>query len=427
VVARRGDRHAATATLNVAGPREALPPYRGRALRVPAALAGVAAALVLTGALAAGGWPSDAYWRGDHLVFWAGSRAVLSGVSPYDPAWWDALPEREGRPAIELPYRPRGGATVTTSYPLWTFVVFAPFGALPFETAAAAWLVAQLLVVSAGLVVLSLALFDQPRRDVPVGLGIAAGFEPTWILAGNGNITGFVFGALAGGLRALLAEHPYAAGLLLGLLALKPHSFALLPAVVLVGARHRARVVAGALTTVAALLAAALAVRPGWIAEWLPQVAAAGSAGLSSSTAFALDRVTGASLAPALAIVVALAAFVAWWSLRRPAFDVLFAGALAISLFVAPYGWSYDQLHLLVVALVIIRLLASAPRVRTAGLVLLAVIAGPLPWLLYATAFVRGGEELTALVPVLFFALLVVTERWARADRRPSAPAAQRR
>lgn len=367
--------------------------------------------LVLVAILAAVDWPARSYWNGDHVVFWGGSRAVLTGVSPYEAAWWEALPHREGRPEIVLPYRTPSGAVLTTAYPLWTFVVLAPFGALPYDLAAGVWLIAQIAGVSAGLVALSFVLLRDPRRDLPLILGFALGFQPTWILAGNGNVTGFLFGALAGALSALISGRPYVAGLLLGLLAIKPHSFALVPLVVLVGAQRPLRVVAGALTTGVILVALAFAVRPGWVGEWLPHVAAARTAGLSNATAATLDRVFGLSSAPIIGVALAVMAFVIWWRMARPGLAALFGAAVAISLFIAPYGWSYDQLHVLIVAVVIVSCLPAAGPLRTAGLVLLAVVAGLVPWLLYAAAFGRGGEELSAVTPLLFFALLVAAQR----------------
>lgn len=382
-----------------------------RSVAARSATVTITSGVLLVLLLAALGWPGRSYWNGDHLVFWAGSRAVLAGVSPYEEPWWEELPEREGRPAITLPYRPPSGPAVTTAYPLWTFIVFAPFGALPYDVAAAAWLTAQLAVVAAGLAVLGLALLERPRRDLPFIGGMAAGFQPVWILVGNGNMTGFLFGAIAGGLGALLAGRPFLAGSLLGLVALKPHPFTLLPLVILFGTSQPKRVIAGGLTTLALLAAASFAVRPGWVGEWLPQVAAARTVGLSNATAATLDRVFGTPFAPASATVLAVVLFIAWWRHSGPALAPLFASALAVSLFVAPYGWSYDHLHLLVVAVVVVGSLPGAGLLRSAGLVLLAIVAGLVPWVLYSIAFSRGGEELSALTPLLFFALLVLTHR----------------
>lgn len=371
------------------------------------AIAALTSYVLLALLLAALGWPGRSYWNGDHLIFWAGSRAVLAGVSPYEEAWWESLPEREGRPEIALPFRPSSGPAVTTAYPLWTFIVFAPFGALPYDLAAAAWLTAQLAIVACGLAVLALALLERPRRDLPVIAGIAAGFQPMWILVGNGNITGFLFGAVAGGLTALISGRPFLAGSLLGLLALKPHPFALLPLVVLFGAAQPAKVVAGSVTTLGVLAALSFAVRPGWVGEWLPQLAAARTAGLSNATGATLDRIFATPLAPALAITLAVIAFIAWWRSPRPGLVAVFAGAIAVSLFIAPYGWSYDHLHLLIIAVVVVASLPGGGRLRIAGLVLLAIVAGLVPWVLYAVAFSRGGEELSAVIPLLFFMLLV--------------------
>lgn len=378
----------------------------------------VAGSVLLIALLGSVGWPGRDYWQGDHLVFWAGSRAVLQGVSPYDVAWWEGLPAREGRPAIALPYRPSDGPPVTTAYPLWTFLVFVPFAALPYELAAAAWLVVQVLVVTVALIGLSFAIFERARAETVMLFGLVGGFQPTWILVGNGNVTGFMFGVLAAGFVAVLAQRPYLAGLLFGLLALKPHPFALLPAVVLLGVPSPARVVAGAVTTGAVLFVAALAAQPRWIAQWIAQVAAAGSARLSNATATTLDRLVDVPIVPPLVVFAAIASLVVWWHARRPPFETLFAAAVAVSLFVAPYGRSYDHLHLAIVAAVVLRCLAHAPRARSVGLVFLATVAGPVPWALYAVAFTRGGEEVSAFVPALFFVLVLLADQWPSAGAK---------
>lgn len=386
--------------------------------RIAAALALSAAATVL---LAAIGWPAAAYWEGDHVVFWAGSRAVLEGASPYDAAWWSSLPERAGMPPTRLPVATAAGPPITTAYPLWTFLPILPFGAVPYGLAAPAWLVSQVLVVGAALALLASYVLGGRRADAWLLGGIAAAFQPIWILVGNGNVTGFLFGALATGFVLLERGRPFLAGAVLGTLLVKPHPFAVLAVVALVASRSRARIAAGAASTAAVLVIAAFAVRPTWVAEWLPQLAVARPAGLSNATALTLDRAVGLPFVPAVAVGLAVGILLLWWHRSRPRPDALFAAALALSLFASPYGWSYDHLYLLLGVAVVLRYLALVPGIRAAGVVLLAVVAGPLPWILYAAAFARGGEELSALVPASFLVLVVLVD--VRVRSRAARPA----
>ena len=53
---------------------------------------------------------------------------------------------------------------------------------------------------------------------------------------------------------------------------------------------------------------------------------------------------------------------------------------------------------------------------RSAGLAIVALLAGPLPWALYGIALQRGGEEWSAILPLAFFGMLVLVERWRRAS-----------
>lgn len=370
------------------------------------------AAFVMILVLGTAGWPAREYRHGDHFQFWAGGRALMARASPYDLAWWTDFHAREGSRATAVWPQPEEGPAWTTPYPLWTFAFFLPFALVPYDHAAAAWLVLQIVAGAGALAALCRALFADPRRDGLLLFGLVAGSQPAWLLLGGGNVTGFLLGALAGGLAALLARRPYLAGLLFGLLALKPHSFALIPVVLMLAAPGRWRVAAGALTSLVALLAVSLALRPGWPAEWVTQVAALQSSNGSNATALTLDRAVALPFVVPITVAALLGTFAAWWHVARPRFAVLFAGGVAVSLAVAPHGWSYDQLHLAVVVAVMIGLLATVPRGRVAGLVGLVVIAVAVPWALYVPSFGRNGEELTAFVPVLSFACLVALDRW---------------
>lgn len=55
---------------------------------------------------------------------------------------------------------------------------------------------------------------------------------------------------------------------------------------------------------------------------------------------------------------------------------------------------------------------------RALGLTLLAAVFGVLPWLLYAIAFQRGGEEWTVVAPLALLALVMVVLHWSRVGSR---------
>ena len=393
-----------------------LEPRRPLRPRTPAAaiilFALVAAAAIVT--LADLGWPARDYRQGDFFQYWAGSHALLSGSDPYDLSWWTRFSVASGSRAAFAYPQPPAGPTWTTAYPLWTLVAFVPFALLPFAVASAAWLVAQVIAVAVGLTALiRTVLRTATRRDAVVLVGIALAFQPLWLLPGNGNVTGFIFAALTGSLA--LAARPTTSGALLGALAFKPQSvlLAALASVVTAPARARAQMLVGGATVLGVLAAVTLVVRPGWVSDWLRSVAAFHSSTGSNATFWTLGRAIGV---PALSLVVpvtALTVLVAWALVRRPRPLVLVAAAVPVSIGLSPYGWTYDQIHLLITFAIGLELLADMPTAaRTGGVIALGVVAIALPWALYAYGIGHNTEDWSALVPLLALAWLLGVDRW---------------
>ena len=204
---------------------------------------------------------------------------------------------------------------------------------------------------------------------------------------------------------------------------MKPHPFAFLGIALLVSATwpERRRLALGALCTAGPLVFATVALRPGWYTEWLGSAVGLAASPRSNATVWTLDRVAGLPSwsGPAVAALV-IGAFAIWFARVRPPVATAFVVAIPVSLAVAPYGWSYDQLLLLVPIGV-----ALAAIGGLAGRALIALVATVLPWSLYVLAFRRGGEELSVITPVLVFALLVGilgTERRRSASAPLSSP-----
>ena len=212
------------------------------------------------------------------------------------------------------------------------------------------------------------------------------------------------------------------AGVLLGALALKPHLFLVLVPVYLVRAPDRRTTAIAFGATVAALVGASLALRPDWVAPRLSSVTALGTSAGSNATLWTIDRalpLLPRGVLPAAAALATLGTFAVWWIRARPLFQPVIGAALCVSLAVAPHGWSYDLVVLLVTTAIILELLARAQAGgRAVGLVLLALVTGVLPWTLYAVAVRRGGEDLTALAPLALLALVIAAERWSRVHPR---------
>lgn len=366
-----------------------------------AILAAATIGLVLIAAAA--DLPGATYRRGDFFGFWAASRAVLAGASPYDPFWIADLARGSG---AVLSF----GRSV---YPPWTAVAFVPFALLPFPLAAAAWLALQLIAVST--VVLLLARWIA-RTERAVFVAIVAASQPLWLLVVGGNMAGLLTGAVGASILAAAAGRPFLAGACFGLLALKPHPFLLVAAAALLaaGPRARARFVAGSLVSGGPLVALTLVLHPSWIGEWLASANALQATSGSNATLWTVGRVAGGAVPVGLAlllataaVLLALAAWIRWYRAARPALWLAMAAALPLSLAVAPHGWSYDQLVLVIPIAVILQAIGSRPESpRRRGTAVVALVATVVPWALYALAFRRGGEELSVLTPLLVFAAL---------------------
>jgi hypothetical protein len=387
-------------------------------MRRPGDLAIIAALVGATAVLAVARWPGADYRHSDFFQFWAAPRLLLEGADPYEPVPWADIYRREAAPPIAAPVPP-----YRFIYPPWTAVLLLPLGALPFDLAAAIWLVGQLAAVALALRKL-LALVRGARREAVLLFGLAAAFQPLWLLVAGGNVTGLTFGFLVAATASVLAGAATRAGLAASLLAVKPHPFAVAAPALLAVARPPDRVGLIAVTgaTGIALVAITLPFGPGLIGEWVSSTLELQATAGSNAAAWTLGRVLpGGPLVGPLCVAGALLALTLWWRMRdRPAIARV-AAAVAVSVFVAPHGWSYDQLLLLVpLAVIVADTSALRGGRRSIALALTALVSGVLPWMLYALAFRRESEEWSAITPALFFGLLVLVERWSR-DARGSA------
>jgi len=314
----------------------------------------------------------------DFISFWAAGRLTLAG----DPS-----------AAFDIDAHLELQRTVVTSNGLLPFanpppflLILTPFAALPFALATLCW------------VMLTYALYILAARRLAPNAGwIGTAFPPVLIngiIAQNGLLTGSLF--MSG--MALLKNHPFRAGLVLGCLVIKPHLGILLPLALALGGYWRT--FAGAATSSVGLLAIGLlALGIEAYEAFLKQlplfasVAAEGLAGWHKmASVYASLRLLGATPAVAWTVHIliaggaALSAGLAW----RSEADLYAKGAIlaSASVLISPYIYLYDT----------------------------ALLIFPFIWLL------RDGERWQVLVALWCIPLLVALQNWVLNDLTNPAP-----
>ena len=372
------------------------------------------ALLTLAAGLAAArgaGW----YQAEDFFCLYEGGRALATGHDPYDEAYWQSVTGGE----YDLPTFIGGVGTSPCpgrfGYPLWTAVASIPLSILPLELAATLWASLSIGGVIAGMA-WSWRAMRGPRAQAAAFATIVIASPMFWLLLISGQPTGIEL-ALGGAVALTLARaRPGRAGIALAAMALKPQLVGVtLPAVLIRAARGERRLVAGTAVALAIMAAAATLFVPAWPLEWV------GEAGgrrlrvlayLPTAWGLAADVTGNATLG--VVLIGALVLIVVWVVRRRrlATLDV-FVLSLPISLFATPYAWSYDHLVLAPCwAYLIARDATSAAR--HVMLLSVAALAVLVPWMLYALAFSRGVETLSASIPAATAVLVALSLRITR-------------
>ncbi len=204
--------------------------YSWMAIVIFAAAAAVWTALSLPGLVDPRGKPVGY----DFIAFWSAARLAVEG-HPADVYNWTAIAaaHRIAVPAL-------GGKVFLWHYPPTYLLMVWPLGLMAYVVALVAFLVAT-VALWAGLV---RSLFADRRAWV-----VAAAMPAGIINLVHGQ-NGFLTAALAGFALLALDPLPIVAGVLIGLLAIKPHLAVLFPVALVAAGRWRAFVSAAATTIV---------------------------------------------------------------------------------------------------------------------------------------------------------------------------------
>lgn len=355
----------------------------------------------------------------DFSGFWAGPRAVLAGVSPWDPSSY---------PAARIAFDTQRDDASVLNYMPWTVIALLPLGLLPLDIAAWIWM--ALSMICAALALRALLREFLPGRAVvhgALGLALFAG-QPGFHTLVLGQWALLLMSAVAAIVLAVRAGHARRAGIAALALLAKPQLFVwtalglVIPA--LFDTRYR-RFVAFAAVLAGALVVSAWLAFPEWFPAWISDIPARRT-GRSAVLLSAFGQLLGP---PGRVIAIAvIGAGLVLASRFVPGSDPWLAVWLAFSSAGAIYSWSYDHVLLFVPLVIACGVLAAAGRERVAGWL---ALGGALTFLLVSPVFYgigvqRHDETFSITLPVAFFvATLWSLWPYRRGALVPERPAQQ--
>lgn len=332
----------------------------------------------------------------DFSGFWAGPRAVLAGVSPWDPTLY---------PMARAQFDTQLDAAPVLNYMPWTVIALLPIGLLPLDVAAWLWMVASMICGAVALRAL-LREFMPGRAWVHGMLGLALFVgQPGFHTIVLGQWALLLMSAVAAIVLAVRAGHARRAGFAALALLAKPQLFvwtaAGLAIPALFDARYRRFVIFAGIVALTLVVASWLAF-PDWFGAWSADIPARRT-GRSAVLLSAFGQLLGTP-GRVLAIAV-IAAGVVFASRFVPGSDPWLAMWLALSSAAAIYSWSYDHVLLFVPLVIASGVLAAAGRETAARRL---AIGGALTFLLVSPVFyligvARHDETFSIAVPVAFF------------------------
>jgi hypothetical protein len=358
--------------------------------------------------------------QNDFAGFWAGSRTIVDGATPYDPAAFVATITRYG---TEHP--------PVYGYPGWVAVAFIPFAVLPVAVGSAIWTFGGIVAAIFALrLLLRMSCSGVPVIHTLAGVTLLAS-HPARLTVILGQWGFVLLAASAASVAWLAAGRGGRAGAAASVFLAKPQilagaAFGLTAAAFARGFARRFLIAALGITAVA--IAISLIVLPTWPADWRSTVPGIllPDPPQTTTTFTLLYNMLGRAGIPVAIGVVAVAAVIAL--LFTPRGEAWIAMWLALSPVAAIYAWSYDHV-LLIIPLVIATgvALRYSRRVAVVAALSWALLLNVGTTVLAVVAARRDSESYSAVIPLIAYVLvtlLVWPERRAgSASVRASSPA----
>jgi hypothetical protein len=274
--------------------------------------------------------------RRDFITYWAAGQQLVHHGNPYDPEPVDRLERNAGF---------QGGASYYMRNPPWALPLALPLGYLSATTAALPWSLLMLGILFASVRILwRLVGPAAPHLD---WLGYC--FPPALFCVILGQTSILLLFGLVLFLR-LHKSHPFSAGAALWFCSLKPHLFFPFAVVLLawIFVSRSYRVLAGGLAAMAAGGVVTTLIDP---AAWMQYAYYMRTSVVTREFTPCLGDVLRDWIRPAAEWLAFMpAALGCAWALiyfwpRRHTWDWLENGSplMLVSLFVAPFGWIFDQ------------------------------------------------------------------------------------
>ncbi len=356
--------------------------------------------------------PGGAMIGRDFVNCWAGAKLTLLGEAGHI---WAPDYIRWVRGLTGLPL-----GTHNFSYPPPLLLFIWPLAFLPYMPALLVWLAAT------GAAYLVAARRYLDRASLPWW---AAALTPAVLINIWAGHHGFVLAALWLGAFASIEERPALAGILIGLLTLKPHMGVLIPLVLLIRRQWAVIAVAAGATLALILASAAVFGWQPWVDYWTWTVRLQASMLVAPNPLFfdlmptgyvsmwVASKMFAAAVATQLIVGAAAVAITVRSALSRMNWRDLGLVTATATFLVLPYAFNYDMTVVGVAAAIL--LFGNRKRLHWAGRILALVAFG-------APILVAGANyERIPVLPFLLLAFLWVQARaYAPPQERPrSAPA----
>ena len=282
----------------------------------------------------------------DFSAYWSAGQLLRRGENPYDLEHLFAIEAMLGWPE---PF------PLVMVNPPWLLVWFFPLFLTGFRTATLAWLGANLTIAltASGLL---WGIFNP--RETRHGLAIAwiacIAFAPVLATLRMGQVSSLTLLGVVGFMFFARQEQDYLSGIFLALTTAKPHTVYLMWVVIIwwVFTQRRWKVLAGSFSVLSLSSLALTYMRPNWIADYhaalgnLPLYYATPTIGGILRGLAGIQTSQVQYLAPA--VTGLLATGYLWRAKPSIAWKRAISPILLLSLATAPFGWTHDQIVLLV-------------------------------------------------------------------------------